>query len=107
MLLNVTSVLTHRNPVPLGCLPLNIYNVSPEVSKNLKNFLKSVLPAVAFESISIENLNSQRIYPKSDGENLSAGRGQLASRTALVIDDSNMNEGQLQDLGNLRQSIQN
>jgi hypothetical protein len=59
---------------------------------------------VATESLTVETLNSQRIYPKSDGEKLSAGRGQYVSGMALVVDESGMSEGKLGDMGvrNLR-----
>jgi hypothetical protein len=78
---------------------MNIYSLpSPLISK-ITAFTKSILPAVAVQSVSIDTLNKQRIYPKSDGEKLSAGRGQLVSRTALIIDESNMQEGKLLDMG--------
>lgn len=99
LLLNLTSTLTHRNPVPLGSMPMNIYSTPPEVVTKITTFIRSILPAVAVESISINSLNTQRIYPQSDGEKLSAGRGQLVSRTALIIDESHMQEGKLQDMG--------
>ena len=99
LLLNLTSNLTHRNPTPLGSLPMNIYSASPEIITKVTTFIRSILPAVAVESISINSLNSQRIYPQSDGEKLSAGRGQLVSRTALVVDESKMQEGKLLDMG--------
>ena len=78
---------------------MNIYSTSPEIITKVAAFICSISPAVAFESISIESLNSQRIYPQSDGDKLSAGRGQLVSRTILVIDESKMEEGKLLDTG--------
>lgn len=99
LLLNLTSNLTHRNPIPLGFLSMNIYFTSPEIITKVTKFLRSILPAVAVESISIDSLNSERIYPQSDGEKLSAGRGQLISRTTLVVDESKMQEGKLLDKG--------
>ena len=99
LLLNLTSNLTHRNPIPLGSLPMNIYSTSPEIVTKVTTFIRSILPVVAVESIVHQSLNSQRIYPQSDGEKLSAGRGQLVSRTTLVIDESNMKEGKLLDMG--------
>ena len=99
LLLNLSSNLTRRNPAPLGSLPMNIYSTSPEIVTKVTAFIRSILPAVAVESISIDSLNSQRIYPQSDGEKLSAGRGQFVSRTSLIIDESNMQEGKLQDMG--------
>ena len=56
---------------------------------------------MAVESISIDSLNSHRIYPQSDGENFSAGRGQLVSGTTLVVDESKMQEGKLLDMGSV------
>lgn len=101
VLLNLSASLTHRNTIPLGPLPMNIYSTPPDVIAKVTGFLRSILPAVVVESMSIKSLNSERIYPKSDGETLSAGRGQLVARTTLVIDDSKMLEGKLQDTGTI------
>jgi len=99
ILLNLTSSLTHRNPIPLGSLPMNVYSVPTATTHKLLAFLQSVLPAVAIEKLSIEYLNKQRLFPQSDGEKLSAGRGQFVARTALIIDESHMQEGKLLDTG--------
>jgi len=99
VLLNLTSSLTHRNPTPLGQIPLNIYSTSSEIITDLTLFIRSVLPAVAYESISIDNLNSTRLYAKSDGEQFSAGRGQFVPRTAMILDETSMKEGKLLDTG--------
>jgi Mini-chromosome maintenance replisome factor len=99
ILLNLTSYLTHRHPIPLGNLPINIYDTRPETITKLTEFLRSILPATVIQPVSIADLNSKRIYPKSDGEKLSAGRGQFVSRTALIIDESKLDEGKLQDMG--------
>lgn len=104
VLLSLTSGLTHRNPTPRGSLLVNIYATPSDIVAKVTHFIRSVLPAVVVESISIDSLNSQRIYPKSDGEQLSAGRGQLIPKTALIIDETHMKEGKLQDMGNLPQT---
>jgi hypothetical protein len=98
VLLNITSCLTHRNPIPLGSIPMNIYSTPAHVIANVVAFLRSVLPALSLESLSVDALNSSCIYPKSDGDKLCAGRGQFVSGTALLINDT-MQEGKLQDTG--------
>ena len=99
ILLNLTSNLTHRNPTPLGPIPMNIYSLSQDLISPVVSFLKSILPAVAFESISIDSLNNHRLYAKSDGEKFSAGKGQLVPRTTMILDESSMKEGKLLDTG--------
>ena len=84
---------------------MNIYSASPEIIAKVTTFIRSILPAIAVESLSIDSLNSQRIYPQSDGEKLSAGRGQLVSRTTLVVDESKMREGKLLDMGTYNQTF--
>jgi hypothetical protein len=96
LLLNLTS---SRLPNIQSILPMDIHSLPTTLIPKITTFIKSILPAVAVESISIDTLNKQRIYPKSDGEKLSAGRGQLVSRTQLIIDNSNIQEGKLFDLG--------
>jgi hypothetical protein len=101
LLLSVISSITHRNPTAIGTLSMDIYSTPTHVVTNLTTFLRSVLPAVAVESISVDGLNSTRLYPNSDGERFSAGRGQFVARTTLVIDESNLQEGKLQDIGRI------
>jgi Mini-chromosome maintenance replisome factor len=104
ILLNLTTPLTHRNPIPLGHLPINIYSTPSATTKALTTFLQSVLPALAIQPLAIDLLNKTPLYPRSDGEKLFAGRGQYVSRTALVIDEAGLQEGKLGDTGvrNLR-----
>lgn len=104
ILLNLTSPLTHRTPIPLGHLPLNIYSTPSRTTKALTPFLQSVLPALAIQPLAIDLLNKNPLYPRSDGEKLFAGRGQYVSRTVLVIDEAGLQEGKLGDTGvrNLR-----
>jgi hypothetical protein len=99
LLLNLTGNLTHRHPTPLGTIPTNIYSTTPEIISNLTSFIRSILPTVATESISINTLNNRRLYAKSDGESFSAGKGQLVTRTTMILDETAMKEGKLQDMG--------
>jgi len=98
LLLNLTSSLTHRHPIPLGSIPMNIYSTPPEIITNLTAFLRSVVPALAVEPLSVDALNRSRLYPKSDGDKLCAGSSQLISGTTLLINDT-MQEGKLLDTG--------
>jgi Mini-chromosome maintenance replisome factor len=104
VLLNLTTPLTHRNPIPVGHLPMNIYSTPSPTTKALTTFLQSVLPALSIQPFAIDLLNKTPLYPRSDGEKLFSGRGQYVSRTALVIDEAGLQEGKLGDTGvrNLR-----
>lgn len=50
--------------------------------------------------LTIEGLNAGRFSPKSEYENLQAGLLQLVDGTSLLIDETSLTEGTLNDTGN-------
>ncbi|CCJ30655.1 unnamed protein product [Pneumocystis jirovecii] len=105
ILLSLVSNVSSRLPtMVLGSFPINIRNCSPSILLRFREFLSSVLPAFVYEKIDIPSLNNNKFYPLSDGEKLQAGIMQLAKGTTVCFDETNMDEGTLNDTGvrNLR-----
>lgn len=100
LLLSLVSNVSSRLPsMILGSFPINIRNCPSSISPIFREFLKSVIPAFVYEKIDIHNLNNHKFYPSSDGENLKAGIMQLAKGTVVCFDETNMDEGALNDTG--------
>ncbi|KAG5518039.1 hypothetical protein PMAC_003225 [Pneumocystis sp. 'macacae'] len=100
----VSSVSSRLSTMVLGSFPVNIRNCLPNMLSKFKEFLSNVLPAFIYEKIDIHTLNNNKFYPLSDGEKLQAGIMQLAKGTVVCFDETNMDEGTLNDTGvrNLR-----
>ena len=67
----------------------------------ISQLLNSLLPTVHTFSLSVAQLNDTPMIPKKDysQNRLIAGMLQLASGTELLIDETNMDEGQLTERG--------
>lgn len=100
LLLSLVSNVSSRLPaMVLGSFPINIRNCSSEIPLKFKEFLNNVLPAVVYEKIDIPNLNNHKFYPSSDGEKLQSGIMQLAKGTTICFDETDIDEGTLNDTG--------
>lgn len=67
----------------------------------ISQLLNSLLPAVHTFSLSVAQLNNTPMIPKKDynQNRIIAGMLQLASGTELLVDETNMDEGQLTERG--------
>ena len=67
----------------------------------ISRLLNSLLPTVHTFSLSVAQLNNTPMIPKKDynQNRLIAGMLQLASGTELLVDETNMDEGQLNERG--------
>ncbi len=111
----VARVHATRGGVPIGAMSLNICSLPSDSTttatqteegpsdwlRALLPILRKLSPAVVSQSLALAELNdpSKRLFPTSDGENLTAGRLQLARGTVLLLDEAAMGEGELKDLG--------
>lgn len=57
------------------------------------------MPRTVTQSVSIDALNTLTLYPSSDGEKLSPGVLQVSPSTTLLLDETELAEGQLGDTG--------
>lgn len=97
----LAHVRGQRAGVTLGALSLNLSHLPPTstIPTKLSQALSQLVPALVHQPLSIEALNKERWYPSSDGDMLRSGRLQVAKGTTLLIDETHLNEGTLQDTG--------
>ncbi|EEB05703.1 MCM binding protein [Schizosaccharomyces japonicus yFS275] len=93
------NVFNRTGGSAIGCMSLNLTNCNTIDVANVVSTLKQVCPRVYQETVSIERLNSVRFYPSSDGESLSTGVLQVSPGTVLVLDETQLNKGILNDTG--------
>ncbi|KAL1933589.1 hypothetical protein VTP01DRAFT_7679 [Rhizomucor pusillus] len=110
----ISRVTAKHQDVKIGQFTLNVSNF-PDVAQNgksssyyaLKNtaskLVASMIERLALQIVSlpltIEGLNAGRFSPKSEYENLQAGLLQLVDGTSLLIDETSLTEGTLNDTG--------
>uniref|UniRef100_A0A914WKE3 Mini-chromosome maintenance complex-binding protein n=1 Tax=Plectus sambesii TaxID=2011161 RepID=A0A914WKE3_9BILA len=89
--------------IPVGCLPLNLTKVpaGSETTETLANILSLLCDKVDMLPLTLEVLNSKPFAPVKDysRELLTSGRLQLADGTMLLIDETVMQAGQLNEIG--------
>ena len=92
----------------VGIFPLNIIldsnndiNQCNDVYTNALNTLKKICLKIKDIKLSIDNLNNSKFYPRFDSETeeLYPGELQLSDGTFLLVDEINMNEGKLVEIG--------
>eukprot|EP00466_Bigelowiella_natans_P008624 jgi/Bigna1/54482/estExt_Genewise1Plus.C_350062 len=90
----------------IGKMSLALLNVPPSFPKIVKDLFADLLPTVNKIEVTIQNMNKEALMPVKDYDlnHLSQGKLQNANGTHLIIDETNLNEGKLSDLGvkNLR-----
>ncbi|KAG0002726.1 hypothetical protein BGZ79_002427 [Entomortierella chlamydospora] len=96
----LARVHSRVNGVVLGKFSLNIRDSSPNspVFHNLSLVMKSILPKVHTIPLSLKCLNDNFFFPRGD-EHLSSGILQVTRGTAMLLDETVMEEGTLTDKG--------
>ncbi|XP_035673341.1 mini-chromosome maintenance complex-binding protein-like [Branchiostoma floridae] len=99
----ISSVYGRRDVVALGKFSLNISGCPGETSypQLLYRLLQELTTKSHFLPLTLANMNSLRIIPKKDytANRLLSGVLQLSERTLLVLDETQLEPGQLQTTG--------
>ncbi|CAH1258171.1 MCMBP [Branchiostoma lanceolatum] len=99
----ISSVYGRRDVVALGKFSLNISGCPSETSypQLLYRLLQDLTTKSHFLPLTLANMNSLRITPKKDytANRLLSGVLQLSERTLLVLDETQLEPGQLQTTG--------
>jgi hypothetical protein len=92
-----------------GYLPLNLCKVPSTVGLSLKAFISDLIPLVHYLPLTLENLNDKfYMLPemhRGQAANdlvymgLSAGQLQLPNGTCVIIDETHLQPGKLEDRG--------
>ncbi|KAL0964232.1 hypothetical protein UPYG_G00321140 [Umbra pygmaea] len=99
----ISSVYARRDVLPLGKFALNLSGCPPNSSytERLYQIIQDLVPCSYRLSMSLHNMNSLRLVPKKDyvANRLVSGALQLARNTSLVLDETQLEQGQLDASG--------
>ncbi|XP_048747559.2 mini-chromosome maintenance complex-binding protein-like isoform X2 [Ostrea edulis] len=99
----ISSVYGRADVMPLGKFSLNLTHCPPtnEYGQLIHTFMEALTTKCHFFPLSIENMNNLRLSPEKDytANRLRSGLLQLSADTSLVIDETQLQPGQLEATG--------
>jgi hypothetical protein len=100
----MSKIYTRSNGLCLGKFSLNIFGLpknSTNFAKKLSTLLQLIMSKSHYLPMTIDNLNTLSFVPKKDyaSNRLVSGLLQLSSGTHLILDETAMNDGQLNQQG--------
>ncbi|NWZ92657.1 MCMBP protein, partial [Nesospiza acunhae] len=99
----ISTVYGRRDVLPLGKFTVNLSGCprSSAFTEHLYRLIQQLVPASYHLRMSIESMNHSRFIPHKDytANRLVSGLLQLASNTSLVIDETQLEQGQLDTAG--------
>ncbi|EPX74613.1 MCM binding protein [Schizosaccharomyces octosporus yFS286] len=100
LLLSLLSNVVHRaDSFIVGSFSLNLTNCTSEHASRIISLIKTLTKRTVVQKIDVNELNKEPLYPRSDGDTLSIGRLQLAPGTLLILDETELSSGTLNDTG--------
>lgn len=99
----ISDVYTRRDVLPLGKFTLNLSGC-PTVSsytERLYQIIQQLVPSSFYLGMSLQTMNQVRLVPKKDyvANRLVSGALQLARNTSLFLDETKLEQGQLDTTG--------
>ncbi|KAM6916062.1 mini-chromosome maintenance complex-binding protein [Xenentodon cancila] len=99
----ISNVYTRRDVLPLGKFTLNLSGVPTVCSytERLYQIIQQLVPSSHYLGMSLQNMNQMRLGPKKDyvANRLVSGALQLARNTSLFLDETQLEQGQLDATG--------
>ncbi|XP_077113998.1 mini-chromosome maintenance complex-binding protein isoform X2 [Ranitomeya variabilis] len=99
----ISTVYARRDVLPLGKFSLNLSGCprSGDFSRHLYGIMQQIVPASHYLPMTIENMNFSRFIPRKDysANRLVSGLLQLPSHTLLLVDETVLEQGQLNTTG--------
>lgn len=99
----ISQVYLRRDGLALGKFSLNISNIPslPSYPIGLYKFIEKLLPKSIYLPMTLENLNDLTFVPKKNYElnYLSSGVLQLSNNTHVVLDETKLSPGKLNEAG--------
>ncbi|XP_074502870.1 mini-chromosome maintenance complex-binding protein isoform X1 [Sebastes fasciatus] len=99
----ISNVYSRRDVLPLGKFTLNLSGC-PTVASYTERFyqiIQQLVPSSYYLGMSLQNMNQIRFVPKKDyvANRLVSGALQLARNTSLFLDETQLEQGQLDTAG--------
>lgn len=99
----ISNVYSRRDILPLGKFTLNLSGcpVGASYTERLYQVIQQLVPSSYYLGMSLQNMNQMRMVPKKDyvANRLVSGALQLAKHTSLFLDETQLEQGQLDTTG--------
>nr|XP_019947887.1 PREDICTED: mini-chromosome maintenance complex-binding protein [Paralichthys olivaceus]XP_019947896.1 PREDICTED: mini-chromosome maintenance complex-binding protein [Paralichthys olivaceus] len=99
----ISNVYTRRDILPLGKFTLNLSGCPTDASytERLYQIIQQLAPSSYYLGMSLQNMNQMQLVPKKDyvANRLVSGALQLARNTSLFLDETKLEQGQLDTTG--------
>ncbi|KAM9345446.1 mini-chromosome maintenance complex-binding protein [Symphorus nematophorus] len=99
----ISSVYARHDVLPLGKFTLNLSGCPTVASytERLYQIIQQLVPSSFYLGMSLQNMNQMRLVPKKDyvANRLVSGALQLARNTSLFLDETQLEQGQLDTTG--------
>ncbi|KAM4635894.1 mini-chromosome maintenance complex-binding protein [Discoglossus pictus] len=99
----ISTVYARRDVLPLGKFTINLSGCprNGSFTENLYRVLQQLVPASHYLPMTIENMNNLRFIPSKDytANRLVSGLLQLSCHTSLMVDETLLEQGQLDTKG--------
>lgn len=99
----ISTVYTRRDVLPLGKFTLNLSSCPTGFSytDRLYQVIQQLVPSSYYLPMSLQNMNQMRLVPKKDytANRLVSGALQLSKNTSLFLDETRLEQGQLDTTG--------
>lgn len=99
----ISTVYARRDVLPLGKFTLNLSGCPTGFSytERLYQVLERLVPSSFYLAMSLQNMNQMRLVPRKDytANRLLSGALQLSSNTSLFLDETRLEQGQLDTTG--------
>ncbi|XP_052468994.1 mini-chromosome maintenance complex-binding protein isoform X1 [Carassius gibelio] len=99
----ISNVYSRRDVLPLGKFTLNLSGCpqSSSYTEHLYTVIQQLVPSSYRLCMSLHNMNNQRMVPRKDytANRLVSGTLQLANNTSLFLDETQLEQGQLDTTG--------
>ncbi|KFP18174.1 Mini-chromosome maintenance complex-binding protein, partial [Egretta garzetta] len=99
----ISTVYARRDVLPLGKFTVNLSGCPRNsiFTEHIYRIIQQLVPASYCLQMTIENMNNSRFIPHKDyaANRLVSGVLQLASNTSLVVDETQLEQGQLDTTG--------
>uniref|UniRef100_A0A3Q3MBD0 Mini-chromosome maintenance complex-binding protein n=1 Tax=Mastacembelus armatus TaxID=205130 RepID=A0A3Q3MBD0_9TELE len=99
----ISNVYARRDVLPLGKFTLNLSGCPAVTSytERLYQIIQQLVPSSYYLGMSLQNMNQMHLVPKKDyvANRLVSGALQLARNTSLFLDETQLEQGQLDTTG--------
>ncbi|XP_046864540.1 mini-chromosome maintenance complex-binding protein-like isoform X2 [Xenia sp. Carnegie-2017] len=105
----ISTIYCRADVLAIGKYTLNLWGCPEDTARELYKFIELFLTKCSKFPLSIENLDNSKLVPKKDykSNRLMTGKLQLSNNTHLIIDETVLEEGRLNENGTANLNVIN